>query len=81
MTNHAQGIAAEAKLLVLRLIEQDNKEGCDQVLWFLQWGMWVKAFMVLHLGDYTRHVNSSGSEKGLKTTLIKVLAMLLTLCP
>lgn len=65
----------------LGLIEQENKEGCDQVLWFLRWGMLVKAFVGLHLRDYTRDVNSSGSERELRITLIKVLAMLLTLCP
>ena len=65
----------------LRLIEQDNKQGCVQVLWFVQWGMQAKAFAGLHSGDYTRDVNSSGSERGLKITLIKVLAMLLTLRP
>lgn len=67
-------------LRYLRLIEQDNKQGCAQELWFLQSGMWAKAFVGLLSGDYTRDVNTSGSERGLKITLIKVLAMLLTLC-
>lgn len=64
MRNDAQGIAAEVKLLV----HKGDRTGqqtrmCSGALVTTIWGMWVKAIMGLHPGDYTREVSSSGSER------------------
>lgn len=79
MRNHAQGIAAEAKLLVRKgdWTGQQTRM-CSCALVPTIWGMWAKTVTGLHPGDYTRDVSSSGSQRRLKIILIRVLAMLLT---